>query len=102
MSDKKRSNMGFYEATLYVDSILETSHSIVRKRATVNWFRRVHGERAINAMLACMLQGQHETVFRFANRMSICVPSQSRMTAVIESLMCGREQGESVQSHWEI
>ena len=80
----KRSVMGFYEAGLFVDSIMEKSRSTVRRSDIINWYRRVHGPRAINAMLAAMLNGQHENAFRFANRMSQSVPSMTNMVRMIE------------------
>lgn len=80
----KKSQMGFYEAGLFVDSIMETSRSSVRRREIINWYRRVHGPRAINAMLAAMLTGQHETAFQIANRMSQSVPSMTNMVRMIE------------------
>ena len=80
----KKSGMGFYEAGLYVDSIMDRSKSSSTRRATISWYRRVHGPRAINAMLAAMLNGKHETAFRFANRMSQSVPDMAHMMRMIE------------------
>ena len=90
----KKSTMGFYEAGLYVDSIMSMSRSTVRRRETVNWYRRVHGPRAINAMLSAMLKGHHETAFHIAKRMSQSVPPMWDMIAMVERGFCGERDQE--------